>query len=239
MKYITSKDAAEKWGVTERMVRLYCSEGRIQDAYLEGTVWYIPENADKPTRKKKEENNRELVEKLRIDGYNISYDKIKEANKNSYINRLHIAYALIDAGYMPTVAETYATLLKPYGKYYTPPKRLDSLDTIEFISKSGAIPVWAHPFLNMSPDEADSFLPLAKERGLIGLEALYSTYSAEEERLAFDLCKKHGILPSGGSDFHAAAKPDIEMGSGRGNLTIPFNVYKTLLTARDFNGLNR
>ena len=78
------------------------------------------------TRKKKEENNRELVEKLRIDGYNISYDKIKEANRNAYINRLHIAYALIDAGYMPTVAEIYDTLLKPYGKYYTPPKRLDA-----------------------------------------------------------------------------------------------------------------
>lgn len=181
------------------------------------------------TRKKKEENNRELVEKLRADGYNISYDKIKEENKSSYINRLHIAYALIDAGYMPTVAEAYDTLLKPYGKYYTPPKRLDSLDTIEFIAKSGAIPVWAHPFLNMSYEETDAFLPLAKARGLVGMEALYSTYSPEEEKLAFDLCKKYGILPSGGSDFHAAAKPDIEMGIGKGNLTIPIEVYENLV----------
>ncbi len=181
------------------------------------------------TRKKKEENNLELVEKLRADGYNISYDKIKEENKSSYINRLHIAYALIDAGYMPTVAEAYDTLLKPYGKYYTPPKRLDSLDTIEFIAKSGAIPVWAHPFLNMSYEETDAFLPLAKARGLVGMEALYSTYSPEEEKLAFDLCKKYGILPSGGSDFHAAAKPDIEMGIGKGNLTIPIEIYENLV----------
>lgn len=181
------------------------------------------------TRKKKEANNLELVEKLRADGFNISYDKIKEENKSSYINRLHIAYALIDAGYMPTVAEAYDTLLKPYGKYYTPPKRLDSLDTIEFIAKSGAIPVWAHPFLNMSYEETDAFLPLAKARGLVGMEAIYSTYSPEEEKLAFDICKKHDILPSGGSDFHAAAKPDIEMGIGKGNLTIPLEIYENLI----------
>ena len=73
------------------------------------------------TRKEKEKNNRELVEKLCSDGYNISYDGIKKANQSSYINRLHIAYALIDAGYISTVSDAYATLLKPYGKYYTPP----------------------------------------------------------------------------------------------------------------------
>ena len=179
--------------------------------------------------KEKEKNNRELVEKLCSDGYNISYDGIKRANQSSYINRLHIAYALIDAGYIPTVSDAYATLLKPYGKYYTPPKRLNALETIEFIAKSGAIPVWAHPFLSMSHNEVDIFLPLAKKSGLIGMEAIYSTYDSETEKKAFELCKKHSILPSGGSDFHAAAKPDIEMGTGKGNLTIPIEIYENLV----------
>lgn len=54
MEYITSKEAAEKWGVSERMVRIYCVQERIPNAYQEFEIWYIPENASKPTRKKKE-----------------------------------------------------------------------------------------------------------------------------------------------------------------------------------------
>ena len=54
MEYITSKEAAEKWGVSERMVRVYCVQERIPDAYQEFETWYIPENATKPIRKKKE-----------------------------------------------------------------------------------------------------------------------------------------------------------------------------------------
>ena len=54
MEYLTAKEASEKWGVSERMVRLYCNQGRIPDAYLEFDTWYIPENAEKPGRKQKE-----------------------------------------------------------------------------------------------------------------------------------------------------------------------------------------
>ncbi len=54
MEYITSKEAAAKWGVSERMVRIYCVQERIPNAYQEFETWYIPENAVKPTRKKKE-----------------------------------------------------------------------------------------------------------------------------------------------------------------------------------------
>ena len=54
MNYISVKEAAEKWSVSERMVTKYCVQGRISDAYQEFGIWYIPENAAKPTRKKKE-----------------------------------------------------------------------------------------------------------------------------------------------------------------------------------------
>ena len=54
MNYISVKEAAEKWSVSERMVTKYCVQGRITDTYQEFGIWYIPENAAKPTRKKKE-----------------------------------------------------------------------------------------------------------------------------------------------------------------------------------------
>ena len=50
MKFISVAEAAKKWGVSERSVRNYCSEGRITDAFLTGKTWNIPETAVKPDR---------------------------------------------------------------------------------------------------------------------------------------------------------------------------------------------
>lgn len=53
MKYISSAEAAAKWGLSERSVRNYCAEGRIPDAFLTGKTWNIPEVTEKPLRKNK------------------------------------------------------------------------------------------------------------------------------------------------------------------------------------------
>ena len=50
MKFISVAEAAQKWGISERSVRNYCSEGRIKDAFLTGKTWNIPETAVKPDR---------------------------------------------------------------------------------------------------------------------------------------------------------------------------------------------
>lgn len=51
MTYINVKQAAIKLGISERSVRNYCQNGRIDGAYLVGKTWYIPENVQKPSRK--------------------------------------------------------------------------------------------------------------------------------------------------------------------------------------------
>ena len=53
MDYISASQAAEKWGVSERSIRNYCQQGRIVGAVLDGHSWLIPENAEKPDRKKR------------------------------------------------------------------------------------------------------------------------------------------------------------------------------------------
>lgn len=47
--FITVKQAAEKWGISDRRVRILCAEGKISGAYQQGRGWKIPENATKPT----------------------------------------------------------------------------------------------------------------------------------------------------------------------------------------------
>lgn len=49
-KYLSSEAIAARWGVSERSVRNYCSQGRVPGAFLSGKSWNIPSDASKPRR---------------------------------------------------------------------------------------------------------------------------------------------------------------------------------------------
>ena len=51
--YLNVKETAEKWKISERSVRNYCSHGKIPGAIIDGKSWKIPKNAVKPVRKKR------------------------------------------------------------------------------------------------------------------------------------------------------------------------------------------
>lgn len=59
MNYLTTAECAEKWGVSQRRVAIYCKEGRIEGAELKGRTWLIPDDAEKPIdpRKAQKESN--------------------------------------------------------------------------------------------------------------------------------------------------------------------------------------
>lgn len=46
--FMTIKQAAEKWGISDRRIRVLCAEGKIPGAYQEGRGWKLPANAEKP-----------------------------------------------------------------------------------------------------------------------------------------------------------------------------------------------
>lgn len=48
MEFISAREAAKKWGITQRRVAVLCSENRIKDATMVGNMWIIPSNAEKP-----------------------------------------------------------------------------------------------------------------------------------------------------------------------------------------------
>lgn len=58
MKYLSVVEIAKKWKISERSVRNYCAQGRVQGAFLTGKTWNIPENALKPGRILKESQRR-------------------------------------------------------------------------------------------------------------------------------------------------------------------------------------
>ncbi|MGN1276866.1 MAG: Dam family site-specific DNA-(adenine-N6)-methyltransferase [Floccifex sp.] len=48
MEYMSAKEAAEKWGISQRRVAVLCSENRVENATMIGNMWIIPKNAEKP-----------------------------------------------------------------------------------------------------------------------------------------------------------------------------------------------
>lgn len=48
MNFLTTAEAAEKWGITRRRVVVLCTDGRIEGAIQKGKIWLIPDNAQKP-----------------------------------------------------------------------------------------------------------------------------------------------------------------------------------------------
>ncbi|MBO7249925.1 MAG: PHP domain-containing protein [Clostridia bacterium] len=176
----------------------------------------------------KEKSNIDLVNALNKIGYTISYAEVKSKSPNGKINRAHIAAELTRKGYTESIAQAFKTVLSKKAGYYIEPKRLDVYETIEFVKSIGAVPVLAHPFLNLSEAELRAFIPSAQKCGLVGMECYYSLYDEERTNKSVSIATEFGLKPSGGSDFHGSNKPDIRLGVGKGNLEIPYEWVKAI-----------
>ncbi|MBP3305769.1 MAG: PHP domain-containing protein [Oscillospiraceae bacterium] len=188
----------------------------IQPRYFP-TVTELLEDA----RQRKEESNLSLITALCDAGYALDYAKIREGTPKGQVNRAHIAAAMLEKGYVSSIQEAFQTILSPKYGLYQPPKRLSSFAAIEFIRSIHAVPVLAHPFLNLNEEALRVFLRQAKAYGLGGMETVYSLYDRGTAETAASVAREFGLRQSGGSDFHGANKPDISLGSGRGNLAVP------------------
>lgn len=179
-------------------------------------------------RVRKDRSNAELIEALDRAGYHLDYEAIKAGTPNGQVNRAHIAAALTEQGYTATVKEAFRTLLAPEHGYYRPPERLNVFEAIRFIKSVGSAAVLAHPFLSLGEAELRLFLPQAKLAGLDGMETMYSTYTKETSALAAGIADEFSLKYSGGSDFHGSNKPDIRLGTGKGDLCISLKILEDL-----------
>lgn len=181
--------------------------------------------------RRKEESNRRLVHALNRAGYAIDYDALLEAHPTGNLNRAGIATALLEKGYISSREEAFQGILHPEKGIYQPLERVCVFDAIEFLVSFGAVSVLAHPFLKLNEQELRIFLPEAKCHGLAAMETVYSTFSPEQIAAASRIAREFGLKESGGSDFHGTVKPDIQLGTGRGNLAVPAEFVNALMPA--------
>ncbi|MBE6978336.1 MAG: PHP domain-containing protein [Ruminococcaceae bacterium] len=181
--------------------------------------------------RRKEQSNIDLVQALNRAGYALDYAAIKARTPNGQVNRAHIAAELTRLGYTEDIQAAFKQLLSPKRGLYVPPKRISSAEAIRFIKSLGCTAVLAHPFLNMDEPLLRGFLPEAVAAGLDGMEVAYSKYTPDTAALAAKIAAEFGLKPSGGSDFHGGNKPDIAIGTGRGDLMIPMDWLEALRKA--------
>ncbi|PYG85712.1 hypothetical protein LY28_03272 [Ruminiclostridium sufflavum DSM 19573] len=183
-------------------------------------------------RKGRDDRNKKIIARLNELGVSITEREIKETASGDTIGRPHFARLLQERGYVRTMQEAFDKYLGKNGTAYFKRLELEPADGIKLIKNAGGIPVLAHPaLLNMSCNELDRLLPELKEYGLAGIEAIYSENTKEETGNLLRLAIRHQLLVTGGSDYHGTYKSGIEIGSGRGNLKIPYELAEKLKKA--------
>lgn len=175
----------------------------------------------------REERNRKMIHNFQKDDIQITLEELKEESNDSVITRAHFAKQLVRKGYVKTAKEAFQKYLNEEGPYYVNRQFITPEQAIQAILNAKGIPVLAHPMLYHLPDEElEQLVERLKAHGLCGIETIYSTYSSEDEQKVRQLAAKYNLYMTGGSDFHGEVKPDISIGTGKGNLSIPDNLLE-------------
>jgi predicted metal-dependent phosphoesterase TrpH len=173
--------------------------------------------------------NERLITRLNELGIELSLEDVEREAGGGTLGRPHFAAALVEKGAAETYQGAFDELLGKGGPAYIPKAFISAEDTIAAAKGSHALPVLAHPLsLGLGPVELESLLASLTEAGLVGIECFYGRYSPEEREGLFQMARRHGLVATGGSDFHGTFKPDLQVGTGRGDLEVPDDVLDQL-----------
>lgn len=166
--------------------------------------------------------NRKLCQNLAEEGIDITYEDLCKRFEGAVMTRAHYARYIYEKGYVKSMKEAFERYVGDHCKSYVPREKITPAQAVALILEAGGIPVLAHPILyRLSDANLDKLVAELKESGLMGIEAVYSTYAPSEERYVKRLASKYDLLLTGGSDFHGTNKKDIDLGNGRGHLFVP------------------
>ena len=195
---------------------------RVVHVLLYGEGLLQPDLADavELARRGRDERNLAIGERLeRLTG--VGYADAVEVAGASVLSRAHFARALIARGAVADVAEAFDRYLSSGRPAYVPAPGVSVTDAVALAAKAGGVAVLAHPG-RLAPAERDRVVGEALEAGIDGVEVWHSQHDAELRRSLDALVSRHGLLATGGSDYHGRHKPDVRVGTGtNGNVAVP------------------
>jgi 3',5'-nucleoside bisphosphate phosphatase len=177
------------------------------------------------------DRNPKIVARLRDLGLAVSIDDIRKEAGDVQIGRPHIAQVLIKKGYARSIDEAFDKFLGNGRPAYVDKYRIRCAQAIELIVHAGGIPVLAHPGLLNIEDEHhfEQLIRNLMDIGLQGLEVYYPEHRPDQIQQYRKLAKRYRLLVTGGTDFHGDLTPQIKLGSGKGQLHVPYALYEDLV----------
>jgi predicted metal-dependent phosphoesterase TrpH len=149
-----------------------------------------------------------MVTKLTGLGMPLEWERVQELAGVGAIGRPHIARALLEKGYISTMAEAFELYIGRNGPAYAERYKLSPEQAVELITQAGGLPGLAHPVIIRPANELgeqldlDELVPRLVKVGLVAIEAYYLDYPPKTTQQLIRLAHRYGLIATGGSDFH-------------------------------------
>jgi predicted metal-dependent phosphoesterase TrpH len=160
-------------------------------------------------RVSRHERARKILTRLKGLGIRIPIEEVEEIAGGGAIGRPHVAEALMQNGHVETFHEAFQRYLGHHAPAYVGKQTVSLEEAVEVVRDAGGVTVLAHPgTLNR-----DAWIPGFARRGLDGIEVWHSKHGPAEINRYREIARAHGLLMTGGSDFHGERTPDVSIGS--------------------------
>ena len=172
-----------------------------------------------------------MVVKLKELGCNIELERVKEIAGNGALGRAHIAQALLEKGYISSFKDAFSKYIGHGCPAYVVREKLTPVEAVKLVLKANGLPVLAHPYTALNPEEEIKEL---KTVGLVGMEVYYAGYLPSEMNILLNMAEKYELIPTGGTDYHGIdATSDITIGS----TDVPIQCVEKLVALAERRGL--
>jgi predicted metal-dependent phosphoesterase TrpH len=169
------------------------------------------------------ERGRQMVEKLNAIGKPVTWERVLEIAGEASVGRPHVAQALLEAGHVTSIPEAFDLYIGRNGPAYAEREKMTPREAVETLRRYGAPAVMAHPSYTKS---SSTVLPELVGSGLAGMEVYYRDYTPDLVAELARKAKELGILPLGGSDYHALNNPGERE---PGDIPLPDDVARNFL----------
>ncbi len=152
----------------------------------------------------------QMVDRLAADGYPVTYpDVLAQAGEGATLGRPHLADALVAAGRYPDRQAAFDDVVHAGSPYYVAHYAPSPLLAVELVRRAGGVAVMAHPFAAArGRTVGEDVIAAMVDAGLQGLEVDHRDHDADQRQRAADLCRRHGLIRTGSSDYHGTGKPN-------------------------------
>lgn len=179
------------------------------------------------------QRNLDMIALFQRDNISITLEELQAGNPKSVITRAHFARVLVEKGYCKDKNAAFDRYVGVGCPYYLPKPQITPELSLPLITKAGGIPILAHPMLyKLGYRQVEELIQHLIPLGLKGIEAYHSSNNISQSDKLRSLALKYHLVVSGGSDFHGANKPDIELGTGRGGLRITESILDAIKQLR-------